>query len=75
MHVLDDTTLLSRKQVIEVTGLSRATIDRMRKDDDFPQPLQLSPRRVAWRAADVREWVASRKIASPMGQTKTVHVP
>jgi prophage regulatory protein len=53
--------LLNRAAVIATTGLSRATIDRMRKSGEFPEPIKLSARRVAWTRASVSEWIASRQ--------------
>lgn len=61
MQVQNENTLLNRKQVVAATGLSRATIDRMRKADSFPKPLQISTRRVAWTSRSIREWLESRE--------------
>jgi predicted DNA-binding transcriptional regulator AlpA len=51
---------MSKKQVASATGLSRATIDRERRAHRFPQPLQLSARRIAWRSDDIDLWIAER---------------
>lgn len=59
----DNTYLLNRVQVIAASGLSRATIDRMEKTGRFPQRVQLSPRRVAWKAEEIHRWIASRRRA------------
>jgi hypothetical protein len=29
----------------------------------FPKPVQLSPRKIAWREADLMAWMASRQVA------------
>jgi predicted DNA-binding transcriptional regulator AlpA len=58
MH-LQDETLLNRKQVSQTLGLSPATIDRLRKTANFPKPLQISARRVAWSASSIREYLRS----------------
>jgi prophage regulatory protein len=63
MQQQDLDTLLNRKQVAKQTGLSPATIDRMRKAGAFPRPLQISPRRVAWPAGSIHEWLGSREHA------------
>lgn len=52
--------MLSWPMVREATGLSRATAWRRQRDGDFPQPVQLSPNRVAWRESEVLAWLASR---------------
>jgi prophage regulatory protein len=59
MRLQDENPLLNRKQVVETTGLSRATIDRLRKTANFPKPLQISARRIAWTASSIREWLRS----------------
>lgn len=42
--------------------LSRVTIWKMRRANDFPQPVKLSPNRVGWKLSAVREWIASREM-------------
>ena len=56
--------MLSKKQVVERTGLSPATIWRRIKAGDFPKPVQLTPNRIGWIEAGVDEWENSR----PLGQ-------
>ena len=46
--------------VCEVTGLSKATIYRLLNRGEFPAKVQLSPRCVGWRVADVEAWLAAR---------------
>ena len=46
--------------VCEVTGLSKATIYRLLNRGEFPPKVQLSPRCVGWRVADVEAWLAAR---------------
>lgn len=64
MSQLVANALFDRAKVCEVTTLSRATIDRKCKAGEFPMPIQISKRRVAWRAEDVLGWVASRSHVS-----------
>ncbi|QDQ89158.1 AlpA family phage regulatory protein [Alcaligenaceae bacterium SJ-26] len=44
-------------------GLSKTTIYQMMKNGDFPAPIQMTGKTVAWRASDVAAWVASRPIS------------
>ena len=46
--------------VVEITGLSKATIYRLIGRGDFPPRVQLSPRCVGWRVGDVDEWLEKR---------------
>jgi len=56
--------MLSKKQVIERTGLSAVTIWRRIKAGDFPKPRQLTPNKVGWTELEIDEWEDSR----PVGQ-------
>ena len=47
-------------QVREITGLGRSTIYAKIKTGEFPAPVNLGIRAVAWRAVDVAGWVDSR---------------
>jgi len=40
--------------------VSRSTIYRMLRKGELPRPLRLSRRRVGWREADIRRWLARR---------------
>jgi predicted DNA-binding transcriptional regulator AlpA len=54
--------LLSWREVQQVTGLGRTTAWRLRNAGDFPQPVALSPGRVAWRERDIAAWSESRSL-------------
>lgn len=51
---------LGWRQVRDVIGLGRTTAWRLRQSGDFPEPVHLSPGRVAWRERDIAAWHASR---------------
>jgi len=51
---------LGWRQVRELTGLGRTTAWRMRQAGDFPEPVPISPGRVAWRQRDIARWNESR---------------
>jgi prophage regulatory protein len=54
-------TLLRRPEVESRTGLSRSTIYDWMKRGEFPQPVKLGARLVAWRESDVTAWMKSRE--------------
>jgi len=54
--------MLSKKQVIERTGLSYTTIWRRVKAGDFPAPCQLSPNRIGWPDEKIDKWEKSRPV-------------
>ena len=60
----DDYRLLRLPEVMQITGLSRSTIDRLVKAGLFPQPRQIGPRAVGWRWPDLKGWLETRPPAA-----------
>jgi prophage regulatory protein len=52
--------LLRRPHVSEMTGLPRTTLYAAIAEGRFPAPVRIGRRAVAWREADVLQWLASR---------------
>ncbi len=53
---------LQRRPDVEArTGLSRSTIYEWMKRGEFPQPVKLGTRLVAWRESDITAWLESRE--------------
>lgn len=58
--------LLSIKDVISYTGLSRSTIYEMinensnRYDSTFPKKVQLTQVRIVWVASEIAEWIETK---------------
>ena len=52
--------ILSKKQVVGLTGLSGVTIWRYEHAGIFPKRRQLGPRRVGWVESEILNWVESR---------------
>lgn len=50
--------------VIRMTGLGRSTIYRMITKKQFPSPIRLSIRAVAWRQSDLADWIDERSPTS-----------
>ena len=55
--------LLSWAALRDLIPLSRPQIWRLRSAGQFPQPIRLSPNRIAWKASDVLRWIESRPTA------------
>ena len=51
---------LSPRQLQELTGLSEPTLWRMRRRGELPEPVRLSPGRVAWPENVIGDWLQSR---------------
>jgi prophage regulatory protein len=52
-------TILRRREVEVATGLSRSTIYARIRDKTFPAAVQLGPRAVGWRVADIDDFLTS----------------
>lgn len=53
--------LIRRKNVVEMTTLSRSTIDRREAEGNFPQRLALGKNIVAWRLQDIIDWIDAQQ--------------
>lgn len=56
MHPL----LLSPRQVCERVSFSRTTLDRLVTSGDFPKPVRITERRLAYDAGAVDAWVREK---------------
>ena len=52
--------LVRLRDVKQFTGLSTSTIYKMMAEGEFPQPLRLGKKSVAWRWGEITDWAASR---------------
>ena len=55
--------LLRRRQVEEITSISRSSIYRLMQEGEFPRPVRIGPAAVRWRASDLTAWLESRPVA------------
>lgn len=46
--------------VMQITGLARSTIYKLISQNQFPVPIRLSKRAVAWLQSEIENWVSSR---------------
>ena len=51
---------LRRPAVEEITGLSRTTIYALMARGDFPKPVKLTSKAVAWPEGAIAQWLAER---------------
>ena len=56
--------LLSRKQVEERLNLSRSTLYALLARGQFPKPIHLTTKKVAWMESDIEQWILERKAKS-----------
>jgi len=57
---LPDTGFLRQRQVLAFVPISKSTLWRQVRARSFPKPVKLSARVTAWRAEDVRQWIADQ---------------
>lgn len=49
--------LMSPKEASAATTISRVLLTMMSRENRFPQPVQLSPKRIAFVRAEVEAWI------------------
>lgn len=57
---------LRRPAVEALTGLSRSSIYAMMDTGNFPRPVRIGKRAVAWPENAVNAWLAQRPVAIPV---------
>jgi len=55
--------LLRRPEVETLIGLRRSAIYDLMSREEFPRPVRLGARAVAWRESDIAAWIAAREKA------------
>lgn len=58
--VLPETGFVRQRLLLRFVPFSKSTLWRRVKAGDFPAPVRLSAGVTAWRAEDVRRWIAGR---------------
>lgn len=58
------TRLLRRREVESLTGLRRTAIYEAMARGQFPRPIALTARSVAWPERDVQSWIEARLVAA-----------
>ncbi|UWQ90847.1 AlpA family transcriptional regulator [Rhodobacteraceae bacterium M382] len=57
---------LRRPAVEAVTGLSRSSIYYMMDKGDFPRPVRIGKRAVAWPESAIADWLSNRPTTKPL---------
>lgn len=57
--------MLRRPAVEEAVGLGRSTIYAMMAAGEFPRPILVGRRAVAWRESEILRWLEGREVAQP----------
>ena len=68
--------VLSINEASIYTGISKSTLKRLIKIDDFIEGIKITPRRVVYRKSDLENWINNRpKIKSEVIDKKKVRCP
>jgi len=59
--------MLRLTEVAYLTGLSRSTLYDRIALGEFPQPVNLGPKSVAWRCGDIYQWLDTRPVCGRLG--------
>ncbi len=60
----DNFRLLRLPEVLRMCGISKSQLYRMVRSGEFPAPVRISRRAVAWRGKDLLAWLEERPVAS-----------
>jgi predicted DNA-binding transcriptional regulator AlpA len=65
--------LISKPELVSITGLSYNTLHRMEALGGFPRRLRTAPRRCHWKLSEVLHWIdtRSRTMAPPVCRRKS----
>lgn len=56
-----DLVLVNQNQLAKLLGICRTTLWKLRKNPDFPKPVEITRKSCGWRAIDVHRWM-ERKV-------------
>lgn len=59
-----NTTLMRIKQVESAVGLKKSSIYAKLKESNFPIPVRLGTKSVAWKSNEIQEWIDTRPRAN-----------
>ena len=57
-------TLLKLSHVMACTALPKSTIYRKIAQNEFPRPVRLGKKSVAWRSDEIQQWIDSRPLSN-----------
>lgn len=56
--------LLTMKELVRATSLSRTSIYRLVDSGLLPAPIKIGKSRIAWRASSIAQWLVERQVAA-----------
>jgi prophage regulatory protein len=59
-HSQTQVSLFRCQSVLEKTGLKRSSLYKLIKTGDFPKPIKITAKAVAWPSNEVEDWISER---------------
>lgn len=57
--------IITTREMIQRTSLSRTTLWRLSREGVIPAPVQITPSRIGWRESQVAAWLDARTPRTP----------
>lgn len=67
--------IIRKPELLQITGVSIATIYRWIADGHFPAPVRLGPNATGWRESAIQEWLESREPIASSGPDSSKQQP
>jgi predicted DNA-binding transcriptional regulator AlpA len=62
--MLDELKVYAKPQTLKLLGISGRSWDRLQACGETPPKTRLSPNRIGYRAADIKQWLDARREAA-----------
>ena len=62
-NVVGSPSVMRMKTVVQLTGLSRASIYRLMGTDEFPRSFKIGKTASGWLAAEIHSWINDRALS------------
>lgn len=59
---IEEVRLYRRRDVEKLTGLPHSSMYRKIAENDFPRPVKIGKRSVAWKGSDLKKWLESCEV-------------
>jgi prophage regulatory protein len=60
--------LIRLRELLGIVGLGKSRVYELVRSNEFPEPVRLTMKAVAWRSDEIQQWIDSRppvKLSSP----------
>lgn len=61
MQIIEANIVLNTHQLMQIFNVSRGTLDKFRKQKNFPKPIEMGGNRPMWITEEIVKWIKTRK--------------